>query len=148
MEIFKCNKCDDRLWSVNNNSSELFIHHSLLKYIDVNNHDLIVTYFAPQLRSVGGDENENSKIIALNSRRNVFIERKFVHETKITNPVVIKSFQELFIKKMNNGDVFNRFYRDYELKTKADIDEMMIQKDRLDYLKSWEFIGRGLYKIY
>jgi uncharacterized protein len=148
VKTFQDNKCNDRLWSFNKDSSELFIHHSLLKYIDFNTHGLIVTYFAPQLKSVSDDENDNSKKIALNSRRNIFIERKFVHETKMKNPVAIRSFQALFIKKINNGDVFKKFYRDYDLKTKADIDEMMIEKDRLDYLKSWEFIGSGLYEIY
>jgi hypothetical protein len=141
-------KCHDGLWSLNKNSSELFIHPSLLKLIDFNKHSLLVTYFAPQLKSVRDDENENSKQIALNPRRNIYIERKFVYEAKIENSVAIRSFQELFIKKINNGDVFKKFYRDYDLKTKADIEEMMIAKDRLDYLKSWEFIGSGLSEIY
>jgi pyruvate formate-lyase activating enzyme-like uncharacterized protein len=148
VKIFQENKCNDSLWSLNKDRSELIVHHSLLKYIDFNKHGLIVTYFAPPLTSVRDEGKENSKEIALNSRRNIFIERKFVHEMKINNPVAIKSFQELFIKKINNGDVFKKFYRDYDLKTKADIDEMMIEKDRLDYLKTWEFIGSGLYEIY
>ena len=146
VKTLRDHKCHDGLWSLNKNSSELFIHPSLLKLIDFNKHSLLVTYFAPQLKSVRDDENENGKQIALNPRRNIFIERKFVYETKIENPVAIRSFQELFIKKINNGDVFKKFYRDYDLKTKADIDEMMIEKDRLDYLKSWEFIGSGLYR--
>jgi uncharacterized protein len=148
LKTFRGHKCDDGLWFLNINSSELFIHPSLLKHIDFNKYSLLVTYFAPQLKSVRDDENENNKNIALNSRRNIYIERKFVHEMEITNPVAIRSFQELFIKKINNGDVFKKFYRDYNLKTKADIEEMMIAKDRLDYLKSWEFIGSGLYEIY
>jgi uncharacterized protein len=148
VRTFMDNQCDDGLWSLNKESSELFIHHSLLKYIDFDKHDLMVTYFAPQLKSGGDDENENRKKVVLNSARNIFIERIFVHETKIENPVAIRSFQELFIKKINNGDAFKKFYREYDLKTKADIDEMMIEKDRLDYLKSWEFIGSGLSDIY
>ncbi len=148
VKTFQENKCNDSLWSLNKNSSELIVHHSLLKYIDFNKHGLIVAYFAPQLATVRDEEDENSKEIALNSRRKIFVERKFVHEMKIKNSVAIKSFQELFIKKMNNGDVFKKFYRDYDLKIKADIDKMMIEKDRLDFLKSWEFIGSGLYKIY
>ena len=43
VKIFQENKCHDSLWSLNKNSSELFVHHSLLKYIDFNKHDLIVT---------------------------------------------------------------------------------------------------------
>jgi uncharacterized protein len=148
VKVFKHNKCRDSLWSINKNSSKLIVHHSLLKHIDFKKHGLIVTYFAPQLKNVCNEEDENIKKVSLNSRRNIFIERKFVHETKIKNPVTVKSFQELFIKKINNSDVFKKYYRDYELKTKADIDEMMIEKDRLDYLKTWEFIGSGIYEIY
>jgi uncharacterized protein len=146
--IFQENKCNDSLWSFNKNSSELYVHHSLLKYIDFNKHGLIVAYFAPQLTTVCDEEDKDRKEIALNPSRNIFIERKFVHEVIIKNPAAIKSFQKLFIRKMNNGDVFKKFYRDYDLKRKADIDEMMIEKDRLDYLKTWEFIGSGLYEIY
>lgn len=148
VKMFREHKCNDILWSLNKNNSELFVHQSLLKHIDFNKHGLIVTYFAPQLRSIRNEEDENGKEISLNSRRNIFIERIFVHETQLINPVAIKSFQELFIKKINNGDVFKKFYRNYDLKIKTDIDEMMIEKDRLDYLKMWEFIGSGLYEIY
>jgi hypothetical protein len=148
VKMFREHKCNDILWSLNKNNSELFVHQSLLKHIDFNKHGLIVTYFAPQLRSVCDEEDENGKEISLNSRRNIFIERIFVHETQLINPLAIKSFQELFIKKINNGDVFKKFYKNYDLKTKTDIDEMMIEKDRLDYLKTWEFIGSGLYEIY
>jgi hypothetical protein len=49
---------------------------------------------------------------------------------------------------MDSGEVLKRFYRDYDLKTKADIDDMMNEKEQLNYLKNWEFIGNGLYEIY
>ncbi len=137
-----------RLWSCNKNGSELVVHPSLLKHFDFNSHDLIVSYFAPQLKTAREDENEPGKKVALSSCRSIFVERKFVHETTIKNPVSIKGFQELFIQRINQGDVFKQFYTNYDLKTKADIDQMMIEKDRLDYLKTWEFIGSGLHKIY
>jgi hypothetical protein len=56
--------------------------------------------------------------------------------------------QKLFINKIDSGEVLKRFYLDYELKTKADIDCMMDEKERFDYLKTWEFIGSGLHDIY
>ena len=96
----------------------LFFHHSLLRHIDFNKHSLIAAYFAPQLSNIRDKEDESRKAISLNSGRTIFIERMFVHELKIKNPVTINSFQELFIEKNNNGDVFKRFYKDYELKTK------------------------------
>jgi hypothetical protein len=54
----------------------------------------------------------------------------------------------LFIEKKNTSDVIKKFYQKYKLKTKAEITDMMGEKERLDFLKTWEFIGSGLYKIY
>jgi len=145
---FQDNKCHDSLWFFKKNSPELFVHHSLLKYVDLNKHDLILTYFAPQLTAARDEEHESFKEIVLNSDRTVFVGSKLVYQTKIKNSATINSFQELFIEKMNNGDVFKKFYQNYKLKTKADIDDMMNEKGRLDYLKIWEFIGSGPYEIY
>jgi uncharacterized protein len=147
VKIFQKNMCRDKLWFLNKNKSELFVHYSLLKYIDFNKFNLIVAYFTPQLTAACDDDKESKKI-ALNVNRNVYVGKKLVYQVEIINPASIKSFQELFIKKMDSGDVLKRFYRDYELKTKADLDCMMDEKERLDYLKTWEFIGSGLYEIY
>jgi pyruvate formate-lyase activating enzyme-like uncharacterized protein len=148
IKVLKESKCIDNLWFFNENNNKLFFHHSLLKNIDFTKHDLIINYFTPLLTTVGGDEDENIKKVALNAQRNIMIERKLLHEITIKNPVAIKSFQELFIEKMNEQAVFIRFYRDYNLKTKADINEMMNEKENLCYLKTWEYIGSGLYEIY
>ena len=67
--------------------------------------------------------------------------------------------QNIFCKKKSEIDwnhsvrllkkyLKKNFYRNYKLKTKADITEMMGEKERLDFLKTWEFIGKGLYEIY
>lgn len=148
VKIFRDNQCNDHLWYYKPNYSELIFHHSFLKYIDFSRHSLIVTYFAPQLITDRDEGDENSKEIVLNSSRSLFVERKFVYEIKISNPVAAETFHDLFIKKINNGNAFKKFYRNYHLKTKADIDKMMTEKDRLDYLKSWELIGTGLHPIY
>ncbi len=148
VKIFQENKCSKRLWSYDPNYSVLILHHSFLKHIDFSKHSLIVTYFAPQLITDRNAADENSKKIALHSGRSIVLERKFVYETKISNPVAIESFQDLFINKIDNGRAFQKFYRNYPLKTKADIEKMMAEKDRLDYLKLWELIGSGLYPIY
>jgi len=146
--IFKRKKCRESLWSFNKNSSELFVHYSLLKYIDFKKHSLILNYFVPQLTERNDDNYEKSKKLALNLNRNVYVGKRFVYQVKIKNPVTIKSFQKLFIEKKNYRDVLKIFYRDFELKTKADVSEMMNEKDRLDYLQTWEFIGSGLSEIY
>lgn len=148
VKIFQGNNFHENLWFCNEINNMLFFHHSLLRHIDFNKHSLIAAYFAPQLSTIRDKEDESRKAISLNSGRTIFIERMFVHELKIKNPVTINSFQELFIEKNNNGDVFKRFYKDYELKTKEDVEDMMREKERLDYLKTLEFIGSGLYELY
>ena len=148
VKIFQENKCPDNFWFVKKNSPELFIHDSLLKYVDFSKQDLSVTYFAPQLTAVCEEKGENSKEVALNSGRSLFVGKKPVYQTKIKNAVSIKSFQELFIEKIDSGTVFKKFYRDFNLKTRTSIDDMMDEKERLDYLKIWECIGSGPYEIY
>jgi uncharacterized protein len=146
--IFQENKCHESLWLFNKINNKLFFHHSLWRHIDFNKRSLITEYFAPQLSSVRDKEDQSRQKIVLNSNRTIFIEKIFVHEMKIDNPAAINSFQELFVEKKNNGDVFKRFYRDYELKTKEDVADMMSEKEQLDYLKAYEFTGSGLYDIY
>lgn len=148
VNTFQKKKLNDSLWSFNKNSSELIFHHSLLKYIDFNKYTLTLNYFAPQLIPSGHEADDNCKKITLNSSRDVFIEKKLVYQTKIINPATIKSFQGMYIERINAHDVYRKFYRDFNLKTKADIADMMNEKDRLDYWKIWEFIGSGLSEIY
>jgi pyruvate formate-lyase activating enzyme-like uncharacterized protein len=148
VKMFQAKKCHDGLWLFNEISNELFFHHSLMNDINFSRHHLIVNYFTPLLTSVRDEADENIPEVPLNDGRNILIERKLLQTIKIKNPVVVRSFQELYIEKMNKGDVFKRFYGSYALKTKADINEMMKQKDNLCYLKMWEFIGSGLYEIY
>lgn len=151
LKILRDQQCPERLWQYNPNCSEVAFHPSLLKHVDFSRHSLTVSYFAPQLITDEVPEEQEDRAvreIALNTGRSIFLERKFVHEMKISNSASIECFRNLFIKKIDNGKAFQKFYRDYPLKIKADIDTMMTEKDRLDYLKSWEFIGRGLHPIY
>lgn len=148
LKTFEKNKCKASLWSVSKNGYELSLHHSLLRYIDFNKYALTLNYFAPQLIPNGNEADDNCKKIALNSSRDVFIEKKLVYQTKIKNPVTVKSFQKLYIRKMNVRDVYREFFKNFNLRKKADIADMMNERDRLDYWKIWEFIGSGLSEIY
>jgi len=148
VKIFRENDCRDSLWSFNKNGSELFVHHSLLKYIDFNKHDLFLNYFMPQLSPERDQDFEKSKAIALNENRNVFVGKKLVYQLKLKNPLTIHSFQKLFIEKKNTREVIKKFYKNYKLKTKAEITDMMGEKERLDFLKTWEYIDSGLSEIY
>jgi len=148
VKIFQGNNFHKSLWFFNKINNKLYFHHSLVRYIDFNKHSLIVAYFAPQMSTIRDKEDAGRKEIALNSGRTIFIERTFVHEIKIKNPVTINGFQELFIEKINNGDVFKTFYKNFKLKTKEDVAYMINEKEQLDHLKTLEFIGSGLYELY
>jgi uncharacterized protein len=148
VRLFREKNRPDTLWFVNKGKAELFFHPSLLKYVDFSKHDLTVSYFMPQLTAERQAHDDKGAKIALSVNRNVYVERNLVHTAKITNPLAVKSFQRLFIEKKDTLDVLKQFYRNYRLETKAGIEDMMNEKDRLDYLKTWELIGTGLYELY
>jgi uncharacterized protein len=148
VNIFRANKCGRNLWFFNQKSEELFFHDSLLKHIDFNKYGLLLSYFAPQMTGMRDEDDPNSKETALNENRNIHVGRKLVHQIKIKNSATAKSFHELFIEKKSNADVIRNFYRNYKLKTKADVTDMINEKSLLDYLKTWELIGSGLSEIY
>ncbi|MDI6742492.1 MAG: 4Fe-4S cluster-binding domain-containing protein [Smithella sp.] len=148
VRMFQKNKTNDDLWFFNESENKLFFHHSLLDKIDFGRYNLIVNYYTPMLTTVSGKEKEIVKEVVLNAGRKFMIERNLLHELTIDNPVAAKFFQELYVEKKNEGDALKRFYSGYKLKTKADVNEMMNEKDSLCYLKTWEFIGSGLYEIY
>ncbi len=145
---FQENGYRDNLWFAKKTGRKLFIHHSLLKYVDFHKHSLFVTYLAPKLTAVREGSRESSEEIALNPCRSLFAGKSPAYQTRIRNFVPVRSYQELFIKKMDSSTVFRKFYRDYDLKTKAGIDEMRDDKDQLEYLKTWECIGSGPHEIY
>jgi hypothetical protein len=148
IKLFQENGCRETLWFFNKDNYELCVHASLLKYVNFNKHDLTVTYFSPQLTAACEHEDVENKKVAFNVNRHFYIVKEPVYRDIIRNPAVIKGFEELFIKKMNNADVVKKLFRKYKLKKKADIDVMMKGKEQIYYFKNLEFIGKGLYKFY
>ncbi len=148
VQVFRQNKCPGRLWFFDQKAPELCFHASLMKYVDVSAHSILVSYFAPELTEGCHAGDANGQAIELNSRRSVFVEKKLICQMKINNAAAARFFRELFIERKNTRDVLRNFYSDYELKTQADVAEMMDEKDRLVHLKTWELIGDGLSEIY
>jgi len=146
--VFRKNKCKENLWHLHQNRQGVSVHHSLLKHIDFGKYALTLNYFSPQLIPYDKSSNNSVKKITLNDGRDVFVEKKLVYQTKINNSVTVKGFQRLYIDGINAREVYEKFYRDFSLKTKSDVAAMMTEGDRLDYWKIWEFIGRGLSDIY
>lgn len=148
VQTFRKNKCSRRLWFLDQNATELHFHPSLMPYVNFSAHNLLLSYFAPELTEGGCVSGSNGTAVELNARRSLFIQRILVSEMKISNAAAAAFFRELFIERKNTREVFRKFYSDYELKTQADVAEMMDEKDRLVHLKTWEFIGDGLSEIY
>jgi uncharacterized protein len=140
--------CPHALWSRAKNGTELAVHHSLLKHIDFSKCSLMVSYFMPRLTQEPEEHDGQGVELALNPGRRLYAGKDCRYQAKLTDPAAIKAFRQFFIEKRKPGEVLKQFYRTYALKTKADIDRMMNDRDRLDYLMTWEFIGSGLHELY
>ena len=147
IKILQKGKCQDNLWSLNDTKTEIFLHGSLLGFINFGKRNLIISYFAPQLEIVHSS-NETSKEIILNSNKKVFIKKELVVQQKGLSAIAIQSFQKLFIDNMNDGRVLNYFFRNYNLKTKESINEMKKEMESLMALRTWEHLEVGFPEIY
>jgi len=147
VKILKENKCQESLWSLDDTKTELFLHHSLLKYIDFEKYNLIVSYFEPQLKGAISS-HKNCKEIKLNARKKVFIKRRLVAQQKELSATGIEAFQKLFIEKKNSSDIFKDFFKNYNLKAKKGIDNMKKELEVLISLKTLEQLEVGFPEIY
>lgn len=147
VKVLKENKCQENLWSLDDTKTELSIHHSLLKYINFEKYNLIVSYFEARLEA-DISPYKNYKEIRLNSNKKVFIERELVAQQKELSPMGVESFQKLFIENMNSSDVFKYFHENYNLKTRESANNMKKEVEILTALKTWERLEVGFPEIY
>lgn len=147
INILQEKKCQDNLWALNDTKTEVFLHSSLLKYIDFCKNNLIITYFYPQLITALTYE-EDEKEVVLNSNRKVFLKKELIVQKKVVSAIAIQSFQKLFIENRKSSDVFKYFYENYNLKTKESIDNMKKELEILMALKTWEQLEEGFPEIY
>ncbi len=147
-KVIKENKCQENLWSLNDTKTELSIHHSVLKYIDFEKYNLILSYFEPRLKADISSHGNYYREIRLNSNRKVFVGREIMTQQENLSSVYIESFQKLFIENANSRDVFKYFYENYNLKTKKSINNMKKEIETLMALKTWEQLKVGFPEIY
>jgi pyruvate formate-lyase activating enzyme-like uncharacterized protein len=147
IKILLKNKCRPDLWALNDTKREIFIHGSLLKYIDFDKHSLILHYFEPRLTTnlAFGEVGEEIKF---NSVDKIFIKRELVAQQKLSNRVAIETFQKIFIENMDYREALNYFYRNYKLKAKEDLNKLKKETQLLLSLKTYENLGVGLPELY
>jgi len=137
------NKCRHNLWLLSDTQKEIFIHSSLLKYINFKKYNLTITYFniLPQtfLRP-----DEVGKAIELNSHNKVFIKREFQGQFKLLHPTTVKSFQKLFIENMREKEVLEDFCKNYGLT----LNEWRKETKLLLTIKIFEYGEEGFPYIY
>lgn len=147
IKILNENKCKGDLWLLNDTKTEIFIHSSLLQYIDFNKYDLTISYFEPQIRSAYV-YNESYKEISLDSQKKVYIAKQNVARLKLQNTILIQTFHKLFIDNINKNEALHYFYRNYNLKRKASLEKMKEEIGFLLSLEKWEQLEAGFPEIY
>jgi len=147
IKTFRDNGRKDNLWFLNASEEELFIHSSLLKYINFYKHALSINYFRP-IFGTALSSNGLSSEIKLNRSRQIYIKKILLALKKLSHPVSIKSFQKFFIENMSEKETLNYFYENYNFKTKEELNEMKKELETLMSLKAWEQLETGFPAIY
>lgn len=143
----KNNKQKNKFWLLANTNAELFIHSSLLKYINLCKYNFSIQYFAPQAKQNSSSVECHRKII-LNPERKISVTKIAVSVLRGLSPVGREAFQELFIKNKDAHTVFKRFYENYKLKSQEDVDNMAKEAKYLMGLKTWEYLQAGFTEFF
>jgi len=173
--VFAATGSPDNLWALNEDLSGLSIHPSLLKYVDIESCRFTLSYFLPHLHDANqplppqtagtnnslvttsyfkadlyddADSEETIQGFVLNPQRTLSIARYPIAEYHGLSMVMIKSFQSLFIDKMNQREVLKWFSENYDISTKENIQDMAREKDILLNLSTWEQVPSGFPEIY
>lgn len=101
VDTFLKNNCTPTTWSLNDSSTEIFIHGSLLTYINFDKYNLVVSYFEPSLESSIMREDV-AVSIRHHSLDEKFIKRSLVFEREIKSAEVAECFRKSFV--IGEGD--------------------------------------------
>jgi len=149
VDVLRKNKSQNNLWLLDDTNTELFIHHSLLEFIDFKDYNLILRYFEPELKQDIKD-NGDYKAIRLNLNKNVYIKRKFIIQAELSSLTGIRYFQRLIFGDINEKDmnILNYFLKYSNIKTKADFEKVRQEIRTLASVKRLEKLDVGFPKIY
>jgi pyruvate formate-lyase activating enzyme-like uncharacterized protein len=147
IKILLRSKCRLDLWSLNDTKTEIFIHSSLLKYIDFNKHSLIISYFMPFLatNAVVGEVNDGT---TLSFKEKIFIKKELVFQQKLSSKVTIEVFQKIFIENLDWIKALKYFYKNYKLKNNESLIKLKNETELLSVIKIYENLDGGLAEIY
>ena len=136
----------DNLWLLNDTNTEIFIHSSLLKYVNFANHGLTLRYFNPQLKA-RRDANETGYEVELNPHVKVYIEKRRIFQYEFTTEKAIGAFRKLFIQKTPQKEVFKYYFERYDTEKKKHSNGLRGEVGILVALKKWEQSESGFPKI-
>jgi len=145
--MLKQNKCPEPLFSLNDAGTEIFLHISCLKGLDLEGFNAALNYFEPQVGTIGYSSETAEKVI-LDSRKGVFIKKQLMTQYKDLSALGMKSFQELFFENAVEEEVMKSFLKNYKLKTKEDSDLMMREAGYLRACEQFERLEAGFPEFY
>ena len=138
--------CQNNLWRLNDEKTEIVMHSSLLKYLNFSKYNYIVRYIeSPSKVALGSDKG--GKGIMLNINKEVFLKRNLVKQ-KHLSAIAMQCFQKLFIEGRSEKEALNYFYSHYNLNTRENLDEMKKEAESLISLKKWEHLESGFAELY
>jgi pyruvate formate-lyase activating enzyme-like uncharacterized protein len=111
------NRYLEELWSLNKNPTEFSIHPTLLRYLDFRKHNLIISYYNPNIKAKI-NSHDNCKEIKLNPKKSLFIKRTLIKREEF-GPKVFDIFGKVFIEKTSSDDLLKYFSKKYNLNSEG-----------------------------
>jgi uncharacterized protein len=145
--IFRRNQCAEDLWSWDGNGNELFIHASLVKFMNGNGDRLVFSYYQPSVV----DRKCNCLAagqVTFRSGRKLALAKMLVSSSKELSERAVESIRQLSLENRESQSVYRDFVRNYPLKEKEDRNRMLTEKDALIHVENIEKIKSGLSELF
>jgi len=137
--------CPQKSWACKNAATGIFLHGSMLRYIDMKGAHMTATY----LRSwVERNEEGGNKLVSVREPFRFSVKKEKVYESKLFGEASKEAFFRLFVERANEKEAMAFFYKNHILQTQADIQVMEAQKRALQDLKKFEIVEAGFPDIY
>ena len=104
-------------------------------------------YYKIDLRDSANFEEVVQELV-LNPEQTLLVARELRAEYRELSPVAMKSFQKLFIEKMDRREVLRWFFENYDVAAKQKFKGITTEGTILRDLTAWEQVPTGLSEIY
>lgn len=145
--VFRRNQCAEDLWSWDNKGNELFVHASLVKFMNGHGDGLVFTYYQPSVIDRKCNCSEAEQVI-FRSGRKLALVRMLVSSSKGLSERAVASIRQLSLENRESQNVYRDFIRDYPLREKKNRDRMLNEKNALMHVEYLEKIKGGLSELF